>query len=759
MAQPNQLPPSDPVQAEATANAQRNSWQATNPLGGQDQAANNLANGATPDMQQQQQSLVSPEQAQAFEHTAMAMLNPVEILKEQSETKTEEVSLETLSKKQKEKILASFLNCKKVAKSYYETVVEPAVKRRRAIYEASEEHYKSKYPQLSEMCGWTSRDVKVVCDCILPSLMEAFTGCEYPLSVKGVNADDDERAEKIQQLVTYQLERKNAFQPWVHAEANTALKENWAIAKVYWKREEAHTPMEMMMSIDDQDASIALMNAAAAGLADIKKMEPLKEAPDLMKVEYTDIRVKANHPVVEFLPSSEFRFTPDAPELQGCKFVAQRKIVTGDYLKRKEIDGIYKNIDKALEEYGEGDTAPSGLDQDNDLERSDKSNRPKDDDKASKEVELYEAYINVDYNDDGISERLIVHAVGDNLIRVANNDFEEIPFFICCSDYDPNRIFPLTSMAEAFEQQQDLKTAMIRQVIINTSKNNAPRIFVNEQKTDMDALISGDEVIPTQGNPNELIMTPPSLPLSSITMELINYAQNEIEAQSGSTRYNQGLDSNSLNKTATGVTAIMGAAEKRNKLMARAIAERFFIPIFKFIIKLNQMYLEDEQMVRLTNQNVTIRREDLDIDYDLIVNVGQGAGTREAQIQYLMYTLQSLYPQLVSMGIANSKSFYNLVCKLLEALGLRDTTSYLMDPDSPEAQAAAQQAQQQAIDAQAEALKNSLALAAAKVSMPRVAINMNEMPPDVVQQYLQEKLGIETTEKAIAQHEVFLKND
>lgn len=745
-------PPPDIAQQEATVQARNNTIQATNPMGGQDQIANNLANGAT-------QGLMSQEQAMALEHTAMAMMNPMDILKGQSETKNQEVSLDTLSKKQKDKILASFINCRKVAKSHYETVVEPALKERREIYEADAEHYDKVFPQLSESCRWTSKDVEVVCDCILPGLMESFTGTEYPLSVKGVNVEDDEIAEKIQQLITYQLERKNSYQPWVHAQLITALKENWSIAKVWWKREEKHTDMEMMLSVDDNDSIIALTNAANMGQLIIKSMTPLEEAPDLMKVVYTQIEVKANHPVVEYLPSSEFRYTPDAPEIHDCKFVAHRKIVTGDYLKRREIDGVYKNIDKALEEYDEGDTSATSLDMDNDLERSQKTNRPDDEDNASKEVELYEAYINVDYNNDGVAEKLIVHAVGDNLIRVAENDFDIPPFFICCSEYNPNAVFPKRSMAERFEQQQDLKTAMIRQVIINTSKNNAPRQYVNEQRVDMDALQAGDELIPTQGNPAELVFVPPSLPLSSVTMELIQYAQNEIEAQSGSTRYNQGLDSNSLNKTATGVTAIMGAAEKRNKLIARAIAERFFIPIFKFMILLNQKFMEDEQLVRLTNKNVSIRKEDLDIDYDLVVNVGQGAGTREAQIQYLMYVLQSLYPQLVSQGIANSKSFYNLACKLLEALGLRDTTPYLLDPDSEEAKQAAAQAQQQAADAQAEALKNSLALTAAKVAMPRVAIQFESLPADVRQQYIAEKFGIETTEKNIAEQDEFNKND
>ena len=214
-----------------------------------------------------------------------------------------------------------------------------------------------------------------------------------------------------------------------------------------------------------------------------------------------------------------------------------------------------------------------------------------------------------------------------------------------------------------------------------------------------------------------------------------------------------------MNNTATGITAILGMAEKRNKMTARSIAEKFFIPMYKFIILLNQKYLEEEQMIRLTNKTLSIKKEDLDIDYDLIVNVGQGAGTREAQIQYLLMVLNQIYPQLANFGIANAKSWYNLVCKLLEALGLRDVSQYLLDPESEEAQRQAQAAQEAAANAQAQALQNSLQLSIAKYSIPRLNINLTDLPPDVQRQYLKDKLGINTTERSIAEHEVLVKND
>lgn len=732
--------------ARARSAVGRSGYQATSPAFGLNkQAVGTLTGGSL------------PTQTQSGE--AIPMQDPVQILKAMSESKEKELSLDTLTEKEKEKILNSYTNCREIANRQYTSVIEPELLRRRAIYRATPEHYKAIFPQLSETSNWCSKDVQTTCEWLLSGLMEAFTGSDQPLSIKGVKIEDDEVADILQQLVRYQLERKNDYHSFCLSTLKFALSENFAVAKVWWKREEERRTMKMMLDLTDDELILGMLELETQGKIEIKKMKNIKDTDDFMEVTWDEVIVKSNHPVVEYIPSSELRYTPDAANLQECKFVAQRKLVRGDYLKRRELEGVYKDVDKAIEEFGTGNTKPTLLDKRNDPDRTEPTKFPSDSDNASKEVELYEAYLWVDYNDDGILENIIVHAVGDNLLRVVKNDFEFPPFFICSSVYDPNTVFNRESFADSFEQLQDLKTAVIRQIITNVAKNNAPRVFVSEQGVDMDALMAGDEIIPVQGDPSTKIVTPPSLPLSSLSMEIVNYAQSELESQSGSTRYNQGLDSNSLNKTATGVTAIMGASEKRNKVMARSIAERFFIPIYRFIILLNQKYLEDEQMVRLTNKNVNIRRDALNIDYDLIINVGQGAGTKEAQIQYLMLVLNQIYPQLSNIGIVNAKSWYNLVVKLLEALGLRDVTQYLMDPESPEAQQAAQQQQALQAQAQAEALQNSLQLSIAKSSVPRITVDITKLPPDVQKQYLEDKLGIETTEKEIAEHEVLRDND
>ena len=681
--------------------------------------------------------------------TAQEPSNILSMLPVKKETK--EVSLKTLSKREIDKIMKAATAGKNIAKQYYDDTVEPEIKERTKIYNADKEYYREKFPRLSEKTDWRSRDVQTAADWIKPGLMEAFTGGDDPVDIKGVDVDDDKKAKLLQNIVKYQLERKNSFFSLMDYSLEEALRSNFGIAKTYWKHEEKREEYQVLLSENDVMAAVSLLEEYAKGNIEVKKMEPLKDAPDLLKIVFDRITVTANYPVVEFMPPSELLFTPEAATLQECKFVAHRKVVTGDYLKRKEKEGTFRNVDEAIKK--QGDTNPRPYEEDINDELRRMRHDLNDSDMASTQVELIEAYLDVDYNNDGIMEKVIVHMVDDIPLRIALNEFEFVPFFPCCVKYDANKIFSDYSYADTIEMHQDLKTALVKQMIINVAQQNAGQRIVDAAHLDMDALIDGDEIIAANGTNGPLanyvyaINTPQ---LSPQTMTLLEYAQNEIESQTGSTKYNQGLDSNSLNKTATGITAIMGAADKRTKLIARSIAENFYVPLVKAIILLDQKYLRDEEMFRINNENVQIRREDLDIDYDLIINVGAGAGTREARIQYLMILINQLIPMLTQAGIADEKTIYNAAKDLLEEMGLRSTMAFLQDPQSPEGQQKRQMAaqqQQQLLQTQMQQQEREHQVELLKAVLPRISIKYEDLPITSRQTLLQTiGLGADTGE-------------
>lgn len=673
----------------------------------------------------------------------MEITEGLEILQGSVKQPRQEVSLKTLKKKEKEKIMAAYKRSRDSAEKFYQGSIEPSLIRRKKIYDAPKEFFRKKFPKISELSDWISRDVKTTIDWMLPSIMEVFIGTDDPCDIKGQSLQDDVAAKKLQSIVKYQINKKNDYFRFLYSFIKEGLITNLGVAKAYWERDETRNEMEVMVDSSNLDQFLQLEQM---GKIEIKEMTIIDGLAAIIK--YDEIKTHFNNPVIENMSPSELRFTPDGHTLAESKFVAQRKMVKGSYLKSKELEGVFQDVDKAIKEAD--DRKRTGYDQYTNKYFDSYGNFLNDDDNASKDLVLYEAYLDVDYNNDGILEKVIVHAVGDVPIAIQENTFRSVPFFIFAPEPDPYIPYGETSYADTLEQLQDLKTVLIRQVIIAVAKNNRPQMFVAEHKVDTDALIDGDELIPVRdGSPAEAVMYSPHIPLDPITMTLVQYAQNDIESQSGSTRYNQGLDSNSLNKTASGINAVMGAADKKMKLIARIFAECAWVPIIKHIIKLDQQFLDPYQQFRLNDEMVNISPEELDIDYDLVVNTGQGAATKEAQMNYLIMIMQQLYPALQNMGVATEKSWYETAKDLLEKMGIRNVQNYLIDPDSDQwkqaqvqKQQAAEQAEQKQLDTMLMLQKVKLESELQRQSIPRMNMTSNykDLPVEAKQSYIDQYL-------------------
>lgn len=697
-----------------------------------------------------------------FGRDAPPQMSLTDWITQQAEPQEKTVSLDTLKPEEIEKITASVKEGREIAKKYYEGEVEPKLIHREQLRKGDQKLYKHKFENLSKKSKFVSMDFNNIIEWMKPSLVEVFTGNESPVTIAGSTIQNDDTATKIQQLIEYQLMRKNNYTSMVTDVVDEALGTNLGVSKVWWKREEERTRYKMMLDINDLQSAEMLTQATMTGEIEVQSVKPLKDAPDLYEIQFDRVKVTANYPVVQYVPPTELRFTPEACSLQQCKFVAHRKIVKGDYLKRKEQDGTYQNVDEALK--AAGDTHFTDADKYINPQLDEGGMRPTDNDAASKDVELYECYIDVDYNNDGIYEHLIVHCVGDVLLSVQTNEFDIAPFFAMGGVREKRRIFADSALAEQVEGLQDLKTALIRQIVINVAKNNDQQKFVDVTAIgDIDALLNGDEYVPIKGDPTRAVSNPPPANLSPLTMDLVNYAETELENRTGSTKYNQGLDANSLNSTATGITAILGQADKRIRLIARLFAENWIVPMIRFIILLNKKYGESVQTFRFKDKEVSISSDDLDIDYDLVINVGNGAGTKEARIQSYMLLLSQVYPVLSQAGVATPNSYYAAGTALLEEMGLKNTQGILLDPDSPEAQQQQQQAAQQelqiaAMKDQAD-LQKQLTLKQADYAgktqvakIPSLRLNFDNLPLATQMQIINNATAGTTTIQDVVQH-------
>lgn len=558
------------------------------------------------------------------------------------------------------------------AENYQEAVVLPTVKERYEIYYADKDYYAKKFPRLSKVSSLVSTDVTDTIEWALPSLIKVFTGGDEVVTVQGVSEEDDKNAEIMQNLLVYQLQRQNRFFPILYNWMKDALITGMGIIKCYWDRKEDYQLLEQSMNmrafqeLQQQDVKIQSV-----------------EGPDefgILRVTYLSPYYVKNAPVLENILVSELLYSSDAKTLDEANFVAHKKKVTMSYLREKEQQGIYANVDQVTPK------PLTGILDDDMVEQVIGDNYQgmnQEADDARAEVTLYECYTKIDWDNDGVLEDMIVTIVDDVILRVEPNYMGRHPFFSISPTKDPHRIWVKRSYAELIGELQDLKVALTRQIVQNIALTNDPKMILAEDAINIDDYVKGRAVIRKKANHamQDVAMSMPVNQLSPYTYQFLEYIESQKENRTGITRYNQGLDASTLNKTATGISQIMGASTQRLELIARMFAETGVYELFRFMIGLNQKFIDQKTVIRLTNQELAISPDDLQGNFDLVVNAGISIASKESTQMMLQSMLTALMQvRAAGIPIVTPDNVYNLFKKWIEAAGFKNYADYITDP-------------------------------------------------------------------------------
>jgi hypothetical protein len=153
------------------------------------------------------------------------------------------------------------------------------------------------------------------------------------------------------------------------------------------------------------------------------------------------------------------------------------------------------------------------------------------------------------------------------------------------------------------------------------------------------------------------------------------------ENRTGVTRYNQGLDSKSLNKTATGISQIMSASQQRMELIARLFAETGVRDLFQAFADMNIKFLETESNIRVNDQWLDISPESIDGKFDITIDVGVGTGTNEIKTNQMMQMLNVSVPA-AQMGIVTPENVYNMLSEVWQLMGYKNTDKFVTEPQA-----------------------------------------------------------------------------
>lgn len=578
------------------------------------------------------------------------------------------------------------------ANAYFEETVEPILLERRDVYLASKQFYEKKFPELSKKTDYRSFDFYAYVQWAKAPILDAFFGTSKVVHIVGCGPEDGRAAELMEKLVNWQTTQQSAGYQVCSTWVEDGLIYEFGVMKLWWERATGRREFEEVFPMEQyaqltQDPDVEIKS--------VGEPDYFGDVPVTFSKEF----LLKNRARFDNVSPFDMRWSPEAKTLDTANFVAQRQFVSASSLIRDaEAFGYDMSaVEDVVDEGGNVSTTTSDA-----ILNPELDNIGEEEEKARRLVELYECYVNIDVDGDGVLEPVIVTVANEKVLRVAPNTFERAPFFQLTTHKDSAKVFPTDiSMADITGELQHLRTAMVRQLEVNLSLSNRPRFFVDEMRVNMDDFLSDRMCIRCKDSPQQIIQPQPTTQIASWTVPFFELTKSFEEEWTGRTRYNQGTQADTFNKTATGINLIMKASTQRVNSIEKNYAETGYKPMLKFLVFLNQRYMDQKQMMRVFREPLEVAPDDIHGDLDVIVEADVGLEKQQREINALTQYLKEAFPFAMQLGLAGPENFRDACVRAMELSGLTGAAQYFKTPE--QVQAEAQQRQVMALAGAANA--------------------------------------------------------
>lgn len=346
-----------------------------------------------------------------------------------------------------------------------------------------------------------------------------------------------------------------------------------------------------------------------------------------------DITIK-NQPTARICRNEDIFLDPTCmDDLEKAQFVIHRYETDTSTLKK---DGRYQNLEKLCQ-------TDSDFSYDLDFDPEDETIF-KFQDKPRKKVLVYEYWGNFDVDGDGIAEAIVCAWVGGIIIRMETNPYPDgrPPFLVVPFNSVPFRLNGEAN-AELIGDNQRVKTAVLRGIMDNMAQSTNGQVGIRKG-----ALDATNKTRYLQGRNFEYNGTPQDFwqgsynTIPGSAFDVLGLMNNEIESLTGVKSFSGGITGSALGNTATGARGALDATAVRRMNIVRNIAENLVKPLLRKWLAYNAAFLEEEEVIRVTNAEfVPIRRDDLDgrIDIDITVSTAEDNAAKAQELSFLLQTI------------------------------------------------------------------------------------------------------------------------
>lgn len=545
---------------------------------------------------------------------------------------------------------------KEQALSYYNSQLKPKFKKYYDLYNGEQIDVKKyRMPQSS----FISRDVLVSIRTIMPDINKLlFTN--NPVEISARNGEDEEKARKLQSLLNYQITALNPYHTIFTRLITNALITGCAALKVVWVKEVKEKVIENVVTYNKLQELISLGYK-------VEYKEYYTKGYKKYKVKYSAKYIAKNQPVFEVLPYDEFLFDANATSIQEANFIIHRKLVNYDYLKRR-----YKNISDI-------NNITSSY-EDDDIKKHINIKEYSNKNTARKMYMINEYWGRLDINKDGLLENVVVTYCGDKILSIEENSFGMYPFFVYAPFLSMDSIAG-RSLAELSENSQIIKTALIREILENTRRNNNRKIFYKvDDLLNPSQMVTSEQYVAVRDSAdiNNIFAPEPFESISNNSFTLLEYFDKENQRVTGVSEMKQGISKSMDYSSATEATIKYESSNSQVQAIVLNFAESLK-DTYKFLIYQNQKFIDNAQVIRLINDTIEVNPDDIkDVDFDITVSPALSTGTEETRRRALNSALLMMIEIGEPRNLTDRLRIRNLMAKLLEESGLKDTDSYLL---------------------------------------------------------------------------------
>ena len=520
----------------------------------------------------------------------------------------------------------------------------------------------------------------------MPQLLRVFLGGDELVCFDPRGPEDEQQAKlETEYLNWLALERNDAFQTFSTL-IQDALLLGTGYAKVWWDvsediQTETYTGKsddEIGMLLGDPDIEVIEHSAYPDPAGGGVYMDPMAGTVEMPAPAMHDVKVKRRYaqelaryaavPPEELLVHKTVR----TGSVQDAAFVEHRRMVTLSELR--EMGYTVADDDFSADDW---------IDSAEEEARNryeDEHSEAIDADPSMRRVLYRECYLRVDIDRDGIAELRKVCIANKKVLD--SDEADCVPFAAFSPILFGHRHHGL-SFYDLLAEITAIKTALLRGMLDSQYLAVQPRTAVDVNRVNLDDMLVSRPggVVRVNGDPASATMPLVTPDVGKTALSGIQYIDAWKQDASGINPYFQGgamLDSQALNKTASGVSQLITQAQSRIEAVARSLSDG----VRDLFLLLHQITLKNAtkaEKVRLSNEWVPIDPREWVRRSNLSVQVALGAGSKEMQTQQLQQ-LMAMQMQLLPVGMVKPENLYNTASRLTQAMGFRSPEEFWTDP-------------------------------------------------------------------------------